>query len=191
EARLFEAAQADSLHHFERQVFLKSRIFDFEDEGASPVLWWVKAISWVLIIGYVGGLAFYIFLFGVRNGEMTVLTWMAAFWLAFIEEFTILIPLKLSIIYLFIPSLMRYRMQPSMFCRIPRHAPSIQVARRRPDLQASNIILQGRMPEGSKYEDFIPLYRNSNRWLACFMSLIFIPLALVTALPDTIQDLVS
>lgn len=51
------------------------------------------------------------------------------------QDIIVLIPLKLAFIYLLLPSLMRHRMRPDMFTRIPRHAPSVQVARRHPDMQ--------------------------------------------------------
>ena len=46
-----------------------------------------------------------------------------------------LIPFKLAFVFLLLPSLMRHRMRPDMFTRIPRHAASVQVARRHPELQ--------------------------------------------------------
>lgn len=51
------------------------------------------------------------------------------------QDIFLLIPLKLAFVYLFLPSLMRHRMRPDMFTRIPRHAASVQVARRNPQLQ--------------------------------------------------------
>lgn len=51
------------------------------------------------------------------------------------QDMLILVPLKLALFYLLLPSMMRHRMRSEMFTRIPRHAPSVQIARRRPDLQ--------------------------------------------------------
>jgi len=53
------------------------------------------------------------------------------------QDVLLLIPLKLAFVFLLLPSLMRHRMSSDMFKRIPRHAASVQVARRHPDLQAS------------------------------------------------------
>ncbi|CAM9276212.1 unnamed protein product, partial [Discosporangium mesarthrocarpum] len=136
EALLFEVAQVDSLTHFERQVFLKTRILDIGDsDPPSPVSWWYKDLAWILVGAYVGGLAFYVCLFGIRNNRQVTMAWMTSFWAALTEDIIVLIPLKLALVFLYVPSLMRYRMQPAMFRRIPRHAPSVQIARRRPDLK--------------------------------------------------------
>ncbi|CAM9106632.1 unnamed protein product, partial [Laminaria digitata] len=191
EAILFERAEADSLSHVERQVFFKSRILNYgEESDLSPVSLCTKLVAWLVVIAYAVGMSFYVCLFAVKAGESTSAQWMISFWLAFCEDILVLIPLKLAFIYLFLPSLMRHRMRPDMFTRIPKHAPSVQIARRRPDLQVSRLILEGSIPVGSEYEKFIPLFHPEKRWLAWLTGSVFATLALIMLLPDTLQAMV-
>lgn len=86
EALLFEVAEADSLGHLERQVFLKSRILDFDmEDRLSPVSACTKCLAWLFVAIYAAGLAFYVCLFAVKAGRETAMQWMISFWIALFE----------------------------------------------------------------------------------------------------------
>ncbi|CAM9347803.1 unnamed protein product, partial [Scytosiphon promiscuus] len=191
EALLFERAEGDSLSFLERQVFLKSRILNYgEEDDVSAISWRTKGLAWLFIVGYAVGLSFYVCLFAVKAGRATSVQWMISFWVAFAEDILLLIPLKLAFVYLFLPSLMRHRMRPDMFTRIPRYAASVQVARRNSHLQVSALILGGNIPAGSEFEKFIPLFSTTSRWYACLTGTVFTTLAIIMLLPDTFQAMV-
>ncbi|CAM9463784.1 unnamed protein product, partial [Ectocarpus sp. 12 AP-2014] len=191
EALLFEQAEADSLNYLERQVFFSSRILNYgEEDSLSGVPLCVKWLAWLFIVVYAVGLSFYVCLFAVKAGRATSVQWMISFWVAFFEDIFLLVPLKLAFVYLFLPSLMRHRMRSDMFTRIPRHATSVQVARRHPNMEVSGLILQGRIPHGNEFEKFIPLFTARSRWYTCMTGLVFTVLAIIMLLPDTLQAMV-
>ncbi|CAM9866176.1 unnamed protein product, partial [Pylaiella littoralis] len=188
---LFERAEADSLTALERQVFFKSRILNYGDEDQlSGVFWFFKFVAWLVVVVYTLGMSFYVCLFAVKAGRATSVQWMISFWVAFVEDIIFLIPLKLAFVYLLLPSLMRHRMRPDMFTRIPKHATSVQVARRHPEMQVSELILQGRIPAGNDFEKFVPLYNAVSSWYTCMTGVVFTTLAIIIILPDTLQAMV-
>ncbi|CBJ25633.1 conserved unknown protein [Ectocarpus siliculosus] len=192
EALLFEQAEADSLTYLERQVFFNSRILTYGDEDSlSGVPLCIKCLAWLFIVVYAVGLSFYVCLFAVKAGRATSVQWMISFWVAFFEDIFLLVPLKLAFVYLFLPSLMRHRMRSDMFKRIPRHATSVQVARRHPNMEVSGMILQGRIPHGNEFEKFIPLFTARSRWYTCMTGLVFTVLAIIMLLPDTLQAMIK
>ncbi|CAM9474989.1 unnamed protein product [Phaeothamnion confervicola] len=188
EKKLFENASAESLNHLERKVFLKSRLLE-DDEDPEPVPRWQSQLAWAFVVAYICGLAFYVCLFGAREGASTCDAWMIAFFLAFLQDVLIFAPLKLAFIYIFVPSLMRRRLSPNMFERIPRYAATIQVARRRPDLQVSRLILEGRIPQGHRYARYIPPVLTVG-WGDCAVVALFTALAVLFALPEQAQGFV-
>ena len=72
------------------------------------------------------------------------------------QDISVLIPVKLMLVYIVLPSLMRHRMRPDMFKRIPRYAPSMQIARRRPDLQVSIYRVRVRVDVFHSGRPFLP-----------------------------------
>lgn len=56
--------------------------------------------------------------------------------------------------------------------------------------QVSALILQGNIPVGSEFEKFIPLFHPKRRWLACVTGVVFTTLAIILALPSTLQAMV-
>lgn len=54
----------------------------------------------------------------------------------------------------------------------------------------SALILQGDIPVGSEFEKFIPLFHPEKRWLACVTGVVFTILAIILALPNTLQAMV-
>lgn len=86
EAILFERAEADSLNHLERKVFLKTRILDYgEEDNLTPVSVYAKYLAWLTVVAYAVGMSFYVCLFAVKAGRATSVQWMISFWVAFAE----------------------------------------------------------------------------------------------------------
>ena len=60
-----------------------------------------------------------------------------------------------------------------------------------PQSQVSALIMQGRIPAGSDFEQFIPLFQPASWWYRFVTGLVFTTLAVIMLLPDSFQAMVS
>ncbi|CAM9493666.1 unnamed protein product [Phaeothamnion confervicola] len=188
ERRLFEVAYAESLQRLERKMFLRSRIVA-DDYDPNSVSWIANRIAWTFVILWIVGVAFFLYLFGAREGSSTTRLWLYSFLVGFVQNIFLFTPFRLFLVFIFVPSLMRHRLRPRMFTRIPRYAASVQVARWRPDLQVSQLILEGRIPRGPQYAQYIPP-ASSGCGAGCsavLLAALFVLTAVIFMLPEEVQ----
>jgi len=98
-------------------------------------------IGWFLITGYAFIFAFYVCLFGVAHGPTLTNAWLESFFLGFIQDTFILCPLKFFTFFYVLPKLTNNHLDLKRLKNVPSYAPSVIVAERFPQLQASNLIL--------------------------------------------------
>jgi len=98
-------------------------------------------IGWFLITGYAFIFAFYVCLFGVAHGPTLTNAWLESFFLGFIQDVFILCPLKFFIFFYVLPKLSKNEIDLVRLKHIQPYTPSVIVAERFPQLEASKLIL--------------------------------------------------
>jgi len=98
--------------------------------------------GWVLISGINATLAYYIILFGLNNGPVLTNSWLKSFFIGFLQDLFLYIPIKLVLFYMLLPRINSKEIDMTRLRRLPGYAPSVLVAKRFPQLLASTLILQ-------------------------------------------------
>jgi len=111
-------------------------------------------IGWMLICLYCIAHAYWIFAFAVLQGEDTAKAWLQSFFIGFLEDLLLLVPLKLLVLIYLLPLAAPQKIHPERFKKLPQHSTSVQISAQYPNLDSSKLILQRKqvqsdnVPEG-------------------------------------------
>jgi len=148
--KLIDAARRDYSNRFERlsiRYLLDAMGEGEEDESAEKenqrsyrnVL--IRHVfGWILVIVYIGVLAFYVVLFGIAHGPTFTNSWFQSFFICFAESLFILIPLKYFLQFFVVPKMVMNEIDMNRLHRLPTYSVSVITADRFPELPASKLI---------------------------------------------------
>jgi len=191
---LLGASQADYLTYGEHRILSRITVEDDENEEEDkPIKFypkWIPILGWVILATYCLIIAFYTILFGVRFGEKTVNAWLASFLLGFFHDTILFLPIKIYLIYKLMPKVFKGKLEVERIQELPSYAASLQVARRRPDLTASRILLEAKVPDHNNRLSRFFMREKLSTFKALVYSLALLAVTLIMVLPYDLQDIV-
>jgi hypothetical protein len=110
EIRLLEYQRLDFMSPSERKIYVRNQIELIREEPPPPIEPWKKALGWVFLVFINLVMAFYVFLFGVRQGAKTANAWLGSFVGSLVQDPLLNVPLVIAFWNVFMPMHVKHKL---------------------------------------------------------------------------------